>query len=80
MRTISKADWRRDGTESCLIVEADAFLYRMVRRIVGANMQVGWGIVKSEEVERSLSDPAQRWAGRLAPAKGLSLEAVYYEA
>jgi tRNA pseudouridine38-40 synthase len=80
VRTISKADWRRNGAESCLILEADAFLYRMVRRIVGANMQVGWGKVKSEEVERSLSDPGQGWVGRLAPAKGLSLEAVYYEA
>ena len=80
VRTISKADWQRKGAELCLTLEADAFLYRMVRRIVGANMQVGWGKAKPEEVERSLSDPAHQWAGRLAPPNGLSLEAVYYEA
>lgn len=80
VRTISIADWRQDGAESCLILEADAFLYRMVRRIVGANLQVGWGEKQPEDVEQSLSDPAQKWVGKLAPAKGLSLEAVYYEA
>lgn len=80
VRTISKAEWRLNGAESCLILEADAFLYRMVRRIVGANLQVGWGEKRPEDVEQSLSNPAQKWVGKLAPAKGLSLEVVYYEA
>jgi tRNA pseudouridine38-40 synthase len=80
VRTISKAHWRHDGAESILILEADAFLYRMVRRIAGASLQIGWGEKQLEDVELSLSDPAQKWAGKLAPAKGLSLEAVYYEA
>jgi tRNA pseudouridine38-40 synthase len=80
VRTISKADWRHDGAESILILEADAFLYRMVRRIAGAHLQVGWGEKQLEDVELSLSDPVQKWAGKLAPARGLSLEAVYYEA
>ncbi len=80
VRTISKAEWRHRGTESILILEADAFLYRMVRRIAGANLQVGWGEKQPEDVEHSLSDPAQKWVGKLAPAKGLSLEEVYYEA
>jgi tRNA pseudouridine38-40 synthase len=80
VRTISKADWQHRGAESVLILEADAFLYRMVRRIAGANLQVGWGEKQPEDVEHSLSDPTQKWVGKLAPAKGLSLEEVYYEA
>lgn len=79
VRNISRADWRNDGDESCLILEADAFLYRMVRRIVGANLQVGWGEKQIGDIERSLSDPAEKWVGKFAPAKGLCLEAVYYE-
>ncbi|GMR11111.1 MAG: tRNA pseudouridine(38-40) synthase TruA [Anaerolineae bacterium] len=80
VRAVGRADWQRGGSDLCLILEADAFLYRMVRRIVGANLQVGWGEKEPEDIERSLSDPTQRWVGRLAPAKGLCLEAVYYEA
>ena len=80
VRTISKANWRHHGAESVLILEADAFLYRMVRRIAAANLQVGWGERQPEDVEQSLSDPVQKWSGKLAPANGLSLEKVYYEA
>ncbi len=80
VRAVSKSDWLREGPDLCLILEADAFLYRMVRRVVGANLQVGWGEKEIEDIERSLSDPTQKWVGRLAPAKGLCLEAVYYEA
>ena len=80
VRTVNKLDWQQDGADLILILEADAFLYRMVRRIVGASLQVGWGEKQPEDIERSLSDPTQKWAGRLAPAKGLCLETVYYEA
>jgi len=80
VRTISRADWRQNGAESYLILEADAFLYRMVRRVVGANLQVVWGDKKTEDVEHSLSDPTEKWVGKLAPSKGLCLESVYYEA
>lgn len=80
VRTVSKSDWLHDGADLRLILEADAFLHRMVRRIVAANLQIGWGERQLEDIERSLSDPSQKWAGRIAPAKGLCLEAVYYEA
>ena len=79
VRTISMAEWREIGAESVLVLEADAFLYRMVRRIVAANLQVGWGEKQSKQVEHCLSDAAHKWAGKLAPPQGLSLEQVYYE-
>ena len=80
VRTISMAEWREIGAESVLVLEADAFLYRMVRRIVAANLQVGWGEKQPEDVEHCLSDAAYKWTGKLAPPQGLSLEKVYYEA
>ncbi|MFQ5942944.1 MAG: tRNA pseudouridine(38-40) synthase TruA [Anaerolineales bacterium] len=80
VRTISRSEWLHDGADLRLVLEADAFLYRMVRRIAGANLQVGWGEKRPEDIEQSLVDPAQKWAGRLAPAKGLCLEEVFYEA
>ncbi len=80
VREISRSVCLREGSELDLILEADAFLYRMVRRIVGAILQVGRGDRDPEDLRRSLSDPACKWEGRLAPAKGLCLEAVYYEA
>lgn len=80
VREISRSECLREGSELKLILEADAFLYRMVRRIVGAILQVGRGDKNPEDLLRSLSDPARKWEGRLAPAKGLCLEAVYYEA
>ena len=80
VRTISQSEWIGDGAELSLTLEADAFLYRMVRRIASANVQVGLGHSQLEDVERCLSDPEQKWLGKLAPAKGLSLERVYYEA
>jgi tRNA pseudouridine38-40 synthase len=80
VRTISRAEWQKDDAELRLLLEADAFLYRMVRRITAANLQVGKGERELEDIESSLSDPAQKWTGRLAPAKGLCLETVTYEA
>ncbi len=63
-----------------LVLEADAFLYRMARRVAGATIQVGKGDKQIEDIEQSLLDPTRTWVGKLAPARGLCLEAVYYEA
>lgn len=80
VREITRSEWVGEGSDLKMILEADAFLYRMVRRIVGAILQVARGDGDPEELEQSLSDPTHKWEGRLAPAKGLCLEAVYYEA
>lgn len=78
VRTIVVADWTEHGSELRLILEADAFLYRMVRRIVGACLQVARGEREISDLEASLAGPERKWEGKLAPAHGLCLEAVYY--
>lgn len=78
VRVIKVADWIEQGSELRLILEADAYLYRMVRRIVGACLQVARGVREVSDLEASLADPERKWEGKLAPAHGLCLETVYY--
>jgi tRNA pseudouridine38-40 synthase len=61
-----------------LDIEADAFLYRMVRSIVGTVLQVGKGQISVAQFV-SLFEAADRsLAGPTAPAHGLCLMAVHY--
>jgi tRNA pseudouridine38-40 synthase len=78
LRTVKRADWKRTKDELCFEIEANAFLYRMVRRLVGALTEVGTGRMAIEEINTFLDDPSVRWEGPLAPAQGLCLEAVIY--
>jgi tRNA pseudouridine38-40 synthase len=78
LRTVTRADWKRTKDELCFEIEANAFLYHMVRRLVGALIEVGTGRKAIEEVSVFLDRPSVRWEGSLAPAQGLCLEAVDY--
>jgi len=53
----------------------------MVRNIIGTAVMVGRGVMSREEVERSLVVVYEngRRPIRSAPAKGLTLEHVYYD-
>ena len=59
-------------------IEADAFLYRMVRRIVGALARVGRGKLSVEDLAEGLAAADNRWPNRTAPARGLCLIGVRY--
>jgi tRNA pseudouridine38-40 synthase len=59
-------------------VEADAFLYRMVRAITGALMRVGQGRLGLEGFEAALRAARRDQIRALAPAHGLALVAVRY--
>jgi len=52
----------------------------MVRRIVSAMVAVGQGKTSIEAFETLLEDPGERWQLGLAPARGLCLESVNFEA
>lgn len=79
VRTVYSAHW--DVAEGGLrfTIQADAFLYRMVRRIVGTLVLVGQGRMTVEEFRQILAsrDPAR--AAAPAPPQGLVLVAVHYE-
>lgn len=59
-------------------IEADAFLYRMVRNIVGALMAVGKGEVEPSDVTRLLESKERQLCPSPAPSQGLCLVDVTY--
>jgi tRNA pseudouridine38-40 synthase len=78
VRTLTKAEWKKmpDG-EWQFEVRADAFLYRMVRRLVFVQVSVAQGKCSVEKVQHALSKQGKLLAG-LAPAHGLTLVEVTY--
>jgi tRNA pseudouridine38-40 synthase len=84
VRTVMKAEWTQTGADEwCFEVKADAFLYRMVRRMVFLQVAVAQGKIPVEAVARSLAEqpPVKSGSGLpsgLAPAHGLTLVKVEY--
>ena len=78
VRTVTKAEWKkmRDG-EWQFEVRADAFLYRMVRRLVFVQVAVAQGRCSVGKVQHALLKQGELLAG-LAPAHGLTLVEVTY--
>jgi tRNA pseudouridine38-40 synthase len=60
-------------------VEADFFLYHMVRNIVGTLVEVGLGRIPPFRVKAILSSKDRRTAGPTAPPHGLYLVKVKYD-
>ena len=72
---------RRDGPlhDNLVIeVEADGFLYNMVRNIVGTLVEVGKGGHPEDSVARILAARDRKMAGATAPPQGLFLVHVSY--
>jgi tRNA pseudouridine38-40 synthase len=59
-------------------IEANAFLYRMVRRIVGALVRVGSGNLSLDEFAAAFRAADGTWPNQTAPAHGLCLVEVMY--
>jgi tRNA pseudouridine38-40 synthase len=87
VRTVMKAEWsqtRGAEDEWYFEVQADAFLYRMVRRLVFVQVAVAQGKVSAETISRSLAKQISAEKGSevlpagLAPAHGLTLVEVAY--
>jgi tRNA pseudouridine38-40 synthase len=72
------AGWQSSADEWTFDVQADAFLYRMVRRLVYVQVAVGQGRLRVEQVARALAEGSKLPAG-LAPASGLTLVEVRYD-
>ena len=78
VRNVSRAAWRSDEGALWFEIEADAFLYRMVRKLVAAMVKVGSRGIEPQDVLEHLNNPQARWEGGIAPACGLCLEEVVY--
>jgi tRNA pseudouridine38-40 synthase len=85
-RTVLSAAWQPQADEWFFEIRADAFLYRMVRRLVYAQVAAGQARLTAETLQQALDDPSE--AGQvarsqipasLAPASGLTLVDVSYD-
>lgn len=79
VRRVLRAEWHSDGARLHLDIEANAFLYRMVRSIVGTLTQVGRGELGIAQFRAAFESGKRALAGPTAPAHGLCLRVVHYE-
>ena len=79
VRTITHLAVNRLGDWIWLDVEADGFLYNMVRAIAGTLINVGRGYWPETHVAEILRVEDRKQAGPTAPAQGLFLMRVIYE-
>ncbi len=73
------AVWR-EGSMVAVRVSGNAFLHRMVRRMVAALVRVGRGDLTAGDVRRLLQSGDRASVGATAPAHGLTLVGVQYPA
>ena len=78
VREVFRSEWRRENDLLNYQIEANAFLYRMVRSIVGSLCQVGGGAWSVERFANTLAAADRALAGPTAPPQGLCLLAVSY--
>jgi tRNA pseudouridine38-40 synthase len=78
VRTIFAIEASRQGSTVRVEVEADGFLYNMVRAIAGTLVQVGVGRWPEAKVREALLAEDRREAGPTAPPQGLFLLRVHY--
>jgi tRNA pseudouridine38-40 synthase len=78
VRRVLAAEWGIDTPQLTFDIEANAFLYRMVRSIVGTLLQVGRGEMEVEEFAAVLASCDRDRAGPTAPSHGLCLVEVKY--
>lgn len=80
VRTIYRADVTRDGEEVKLVIEGKGFLYNMVRIIAGTLIGVGSGNIEPGAFARAIESGNRLDLGVTAPAHGLTLMEVFYDA
>ncbi len=79
IRTITHLSVNRVGEYIWIDIEADGFLYNMVRSIAGTLINVGRGFWPEERIAEILQAEDRRVAGHTAPPEGLYLVRVTYE-
>lgn len=80
VRTLRRCDIKRSGSLLTFILEGDGFLYKMCRGIVGTLVQLGRGKFAETALKAMVAAQDRRVAGMTAPAHGLVLWKVFYDA
>lgn len=79
-RTVRNASVTRDGDMVYFTVEADGFLYNMVRIMVGTLLRIAQGKFPPDSIPEIIQAKDRHKAGPTAPPEGLYLNQVIYEA
>lgn len=78
VRDLRRLEIRRRGRRVRIVAEADGFLYKMVRSLVGVLVAVGEGRLAVAEVKKLLAAGRRTPAVHTAPPQGLFLVKVFY--
>ncbi len=80
VRTIHGVELERTSPRRWSItIEGNAFLYNMVRILVGTLVDVGRGHLEEGTIARALAGKDRALAGQTAPAHGLTLQSIELE-
>ncbi len=79
VRDLRRLDVVRRGRRARVILEADGFLYKMARSIVGTLVTVGMGHLAPEDAAALLHTGGRIPKVKTAPAHGLFLDKVFYD-
>lgn len=79
VRTVNSLDVTCDNDILSFEINANAYLYNMVRIISGTLLYVGCGRIAPHDIPFIIEQKDRRKAGITAPASGLYLKEVFYE-
>lgn len=78
VRTVKLLELDKDNDMIVMNIEADGFLYNMVRIIAGTLIDIGRGRIPAQCISEIIESKDRERAGHTAKASGLCLEKVYY--
>lgn len=78
VRRVRRLQVTRHGRRVRIVAEADGFLYKMVRSLVGALVSVGEGKLTLAQIDTLLQGAPRTAAVQTAPPQGLCLDRVKY--
>jgi len=76
---VKRASWEVVDQRLLFDIEANRFLYGMVRALVGTMVNVGRGYTPLEQFAEIMARLDRKAAGMAAPPQGLVLESISYE-
>ena len=80
VRTIYRLELEKEKDLITMTVSGNGFLYNMVRIIAGTLIKIGLGVYPPEHMKEILDAKDRMAAGPKAPARGLTLMEIRYEA
>jgi tRNA pseudouridine38-40 synthase len=78
IRTVMRCEVTQENQWIYIDIEADRFLHKMVRNIVGTLVEIGRGRWKPERMQTILEAKKRTAAGPTAPGEGLCLVQIHY--